>query len=56
MIYIICRYVCRGPNCVGGITWPKHAQREIGRAVCRNFAKGGQTLQAVSGGALEDNV
>ena len=22
------RYVCRGPKCVGGITWPKHARAQ----------------------------
>ena len=24
----ICQYVCHGPKCVGGITWPKHAHVE----------------------------
>ena len=28
-IYIyVCRYVCHGPKCVGGITWPKHAHSQ----------------------------
>ena len=22
------RYVCRGPKCVGGIMWPKHARAQ----------------------------
>ena len=22
------RYVCRGPKCVGGITWPKHVRAQ----------------------------